>query len=166
MAPSKRTWIWILVAALGACVLFVVAIAGAGLYFVSSHVSSKTSTSAEAFSAFDAARAPFKDLPPVFEVDEREHIKQIRKIGDLPAGKTQPKQMHVLIWDSEDEKLMKVSVPFWVLRMGHKKIDIANNAFEIERMFQLDVKELERVGPLLLLDLRGTGGQRVLIWTQ
>jgi len=52
-----------------------------------------------------------------------------------------------------------------VLKMGHQKIDIANSPFEIERL-QLDVKELERVGPLLLLDLRSRGGQRVLIWTQ
>jgi hypothetical protein len=37
--------------------------------------------------------------------------------------------------------------------MGHQKIDIANSQFELERL-QLDVKELERVGPLLLLDLR------------
>ena len=165
MAPSKRTWLWIVLAALGLCVIAVIAIAGAGLYFVSSHVSTRTSTTAEAFSAFDAARAPFKDLPPVYEVDDRERVKQARKIADLPDGKTRAQQMHVLVWDAEHQKLVKVSVPFWVLKMGHQKIDIANSVFELERM-QLDVKELERVGPVLLLDLRSRGGQRVLIWTQ
>jgi hypothetical protein len=49
--------------------------------------------------------------------------------------------------------------------MGHQKIDIANSQFNLEHM-QLDMKQLERVGPLLLLDLRSRGGQRVLIWTQ
>jgi hypothetical protein len=165
MAPSKKTWLWIVLALLGLCVIFVIAIAGAGLYFVSHHVSTRTSTTAEALSAFDAARAPFKDLPPVYEVDERERVKQVRRIADLPDGKTRAQHMQVLVWDSEREKLVKVSVPFWVLRMGHQKIDIANSPFELERM-QLDVKELERVGPLLLLDLRSRGGQRVLIWTQ
>lgn len=165
MAPSKRTWLWIVLAALGLCVIFVIAIAGIGLYFVSSHVSTKTSTTAEAFSAFDAARAPFQDLPPVYEVDDRERVKQVRKIAELPDGKTRAHQMQVLVWDADRERLVKVSVPFWVLRMGHQKIDIANSPFEIERM-QLDVKELERVGPVLLLDLRSRGGQRVLIWTQ
>lgn len=165
MAPSKRTWLWIVLAALGLCVIFVIAIAGVGLYFVSSHVSTRTSTTAEAFSAFDAARAPFKDLPPVYEVDDRERVKQVRKIAELPDGKTRAHQMQVLVWDADRERLVKVSVPFWVLRMGHQKIDIANSPFEIERM-QLDVKELERVGPVLLLDLRARGGQRVLIWTQ
>jgi len=165
MAPSKRTWLWIVLAALGLCVIAVIAIAGAGLYFVSSHVSTRTSTTAEAFSAFDAARAPFKDVPPVYEVDDRERVKQARKIADLPDGKTRAQQMQVLVWDAEHQKLVKVSVPFWVLKMGHQKIDIANSVFELERM-QLDVKELERVGPVLLLDLRSRGGQRVLIWTQ
>src|SRR6185436_2173454 len=88
MAPSKRTWLWIVLAAFGLCVIFVIVIAGAGLYFVRSHVSTKTSTTAEAFSAFDAARAPFKDVPPVYEVDDRERVKQARKIADLPDGKT------------------------------------------------------------------------------
>ena len=165
MAPSKRTWLWIVLAALGLCVILVIAIAGAGLYFVSSHVSTRTSTTAEAFSAFDAARAPFKDLPPVYEVDDRERVKQVRKIAELPDGKTRAQQMQVLVWDADRERLVKVSVPFWVLRMGHQKIDIANSDFELERL-QLDVKELERVGPVLLLDLRSRGGQRVLIWTQ
>ena len=82
-----------------------------------------------------------------------------------PDGKTRARQMQVLVWDADHERLVKVAVPFWVLRMGHQKIDIANSPFEIERM-QLDVKELERVGPVLLLDLRSRGGQRVLIWTQ
>ena len=165
MAPSKRTWLWIVLAAFGLCVIFVIVIAGAGLYFVRSHVSTKTSTTAEAFSAFDAARAPFKDVPPVYEVDDRERVKQLRKVAELPDGKTRAQQMQVMVWDADRERLVKVSVPFWVLRMGHQKIDIANSPFELERL-QLDVKELERVGPVLLLDLRSRGGQRVLIWTQ
>ena len=165
MAPSKRTWLWIVLAAFGLRVIFVIMIAGAGLYFVRSHVSTKTTTTAEAFSAFDAARAPFKDIPPVYEVDDRERVKQLRKLTELPDGQTRAQYMQVLVWDADRERLVKVSVPFWVLRMGHQKIDIANSPFEIERL-QLDVKELERVGPLLLLDLRSRGGQRVLIWTQ
>ena len=165
MARPKRLWLWILLAAIGLCVLFVIVLAGAGLYFVRSHVSTKATTPAEAFSAFDTARAPFKDLPPVYEIDEREHVKVLRKLAQLPDGKTRAKEMQVLVWDADRERLVKVAVPFWVLNMGHRKIDIANGQFSIEDM-QLDIKQLERVGPLLLLDLRSRGGQRVLIWTQ
>ena len=165
MAVKKRTWLWIVLALLGLCVIFVIVIAGAGLYYVSSHVNTRTATSAEAFKAFDDARAPFKDVPPVYEIDEHERVKELRKLADLPEGTTRPKDMYVLVWDVDRERLVKVTVPLWVLKMGHQKIDIANSQFKLERM-QLDVKQLERVGPLLLLDLRGSGGQRVLIWTQ
>ena len=165
MARSKRTWLWILLAVIGLGVIFLIVLAGAGLYFVRSHVSSKVTTPAEAFSAFDNARAPFKDLPPVYEIDDRERVKELRTLADLPDGKTRAKEMQVLVWDADREKLVKVAVPFWVLKMGHQKIDIANSQFNLEHM-QLDMKQLERVGPLLLLDLRSRGGQRVLIWTQ
>lgn len=165
MARSKRTWLWILLAVIGLGVIFLIVLAGAGLYFVRSHVSSKVTTPAEAFSAFDNARAPFKDLPPVYEIDDRERVKELRTLADLPDGKTRATEMQVLVWDADREKLVKVAVPFWVLKMGHQKIDIANSQFNLEHM-QLDMKQLERVGPLLLLDLRSRGGQRVLIWTQ
>ena len=56
-------------------------------------------------------------------------------------------------------------MPFWVLRLGRQKIDIAQGAFDFQRM-ELDVPELERVGPVLLFDLRRSGGERVLVWTQ
>jgi hypothetical protein len=165
MARPKRLWLWIVLAVIGLCVIFVIAIAGAGLYFVSSHVSRKATTPVEAFKAFDVARAPFKDVQPVFEIDDRENVKVLRKIGDLPDGKMRAKEMQVLVWDADRENLVRVAVPFWVLKLGHRKIDIANSQFKLEEM-QLDVKELERVGTLLLLDLRTSGGQRVLIWTQ
>ena len=37
--------------------------------------------------------------------------------------------------------------------------------FDFERM-ELDVNELERVGPVLLFEHRSNAGERVLIWTQ
>jgi hypothetical protein len=52
-----------------------------------------------------------------------------------------------------------------MLRLGRQKIDIASGAFDFERM-QLDVNELERVGPVLLFDVHEGSGKRVLIWTQ
>ena len=101
MARSKRTWLWILLAVIGLGVIFLIVLAGAGLYFVRSHVSSKVTTPAEAFSAFDNARAPFKDLPPVYEIDDRERVKELRTLADLPDGKTRATEMQVLVWDAD-----------------------------------------------------------------
>ena len=165
-APKKRrTWLWILLAFMALCILGIIAIAGAGLYFARQHFQSKTVTASQAFKEFDEARAPFKDAKPIFEIDAREHPKQVKRLTELPTSKTRAEHMRILVFDDDRGKLVQLSLPFWLLRMGKQKIDLADEAFDLERL-QLDVKELERVGPVLLLDYRPRGGQRVLIWTQ
>src|SRR5215207_9018228 len=102
----KRTWLWIIAGVLGVGVLCVIAVAGFGLYFVSSHVSTRTSTSADAFKAFDQARLQFKDVPPMYEVDDRERVKQLRALRQLPDGARRAEQMYVLVWDADRERLV------------------------------------------------------------
>ena len=57
------------------------------------------------------------------------------------------------------QRLVKVSLPFWVLKFGKQKIDIMEGGFDFQRL-QLDVNELQRVGPILLFDYRSNGGER------
>ena len=161
----RRTWLWILVAVFGLGVVCVIAIAGFAMYFFSTHISSKPLSPAEAFKAFDQAKAPFKDQAPLFEMDDRERIKALRQLSELPAAKQPAQHMYVLVWSPEKEKLVKLSLPFWVLRLGRQKIDVGSDVFDMKRM-ELDVKQLERVGTMLVLDHRDGTGQRVLIWTQ
>lgn len=165
MAPSKKTWLWILVAVLGLGVVFVIAVAGFGVYFVSNHVRAGQSTSADAFRSFDEARARFKEQPPVFELDNREHPRQLRQFADMPASATKADLLYILAWDPDRERLVKVSMPFWVLRLGRQKIDLMSGGFDFQSL-QLDVNQLDRVGPVLLFDYRTPNGQRVLVWTQ
>jgi hypothetical protein len=75
--------------------------------------------------------------------------------------------MVVMVWDQDKERLVQVSMPFWLLKLGRRKIDLANGdrGFDIERL-NIDVGELERIGPMLVLDLRSASGERVLVWTQ
>jgi hypothetical protein len=165
MAGKRRTWLWVLVAVFGLGVLGVMAMAGAGMYFVSKHVHAGPSSSADAFRAFDKAAERFKDVKPMFELDEHERPRQLRQFGDMPTSKSKVENMWILAWDPDRERLVKVSLPFWLLKLGRQKIDIMNGGFDIERM-QLDMNELQRVGPILLFDHRSSSGERVLIWTQ
>jgi hypothetical protein len=162
---KRRTWLWILVGVLGLGMVSVIGLAGFGMYFVTRHVHAGPSTSADAFRAFDEARAAFKDTPPVFDLDDRDRPRMVRQLTDLPTSKTRPEVVWLLAWDPDEERLVKLSLPFWMLRLGRQKIDIASGAFDFERM-QLDVNELERVGPVLLFDVHEGSGKRVLIWTQ
>ena len=165
MAFSRRTWLWILLTVVGLCVVAVIAVAGFGMYFVRSHVSTATITPTQAFKTFDAAGARFKDARPVFEVDDRRHPRLTRKLSDMPSSSEKADYVWILAWDPDKQRLVKVSLPFWVLKFGRQKIDIMDGGFDIERL-QLDVNELHRVGPVLLFDYKSANGERVLIWTQ
>ena len=161
----RRTWLWILVGMFGLVVVCVVAVAGFGMYFVSTHVSTKTSSESEAFRTFDQAKALFRDQAPLFEIDDRERLKAMRKLSDLPAARQRAEHMYVLVWNPEKERLVKLSLPFWVLRLGRQKIEVGSDVFDVRKL-DIDVKQLERAGSLLVLDHRDRTGQRVLIWTQ
>lgn len=165
MALKRKTWIWIVVSIVGVGFLCVAAIAGFGFYFISHNVKASKSTSGEAFKAFDEARKPFQDMQPLFELDRRDEPKMTRPLESMPAGATRPQTMYILAWDPDKERLARVSMPFWMLRLGRKKIDLTSGGFDFERL-QLDIEQLERVGPIILFDYRPQNGQRVLVWTQ
>jgi len=165
MAVKRKTWIWIAVSIVVVGFLCVAAIAGFGFYFIRHNVQASKSTSTEAFKAFDEARKPFQDMQPLFELDRRDEPKMTRPLETLPAGATRPQTMYILAWDPEKERLARVSMPFWMLRLGRKKIDLTSGGFDFQRL-QLDIEQLERVGPIILFDYRPQSGQRVLVWTQ
>lgn len=165
MSPSRRTWIWIIVAVLGLGIICIIGVAGAGMYFVSQHFKASKISTADAIKAIDEARVRFKTDQPVFLLDKSDHPRQVRKFEDMPTSTTKTQSVYVLAWDPDKERLVRVSLPFWMLRLGRQKIDISSGDFDFQRL-QLDMKELQRVGPVLLFDLRTRNGAHVLVWTQ
>jgi hypothetical protein len=165
MAPSRKTWLWILVAVVGFGVLCIVGLAGFGMYFVSNHVHAGRATTADAFRAIDEAKAKFQTEKPVYELDKTEHPRQVRNFSDMPTSATKTNNVWVLAWDPDRERLVRLSLPFWVLKLGRQKIDVTSGGFDFQRL-QLDINELQRVGPVLLFDFRSPNGDRVVIWTQ
>jgi hypothetical protein len=165
MATAK-TWLWIIVGFIGICVLGLVVIAGAGIYFVSHHISVRSTSSPQALRSLDATRARF-NATPLIEIDPFDHPREIRDTADLPTSSLTPTDLYVLAWNPDEEKLARVSVPLWVLRLGRHRIEIlkSSRGFNLESL-NLDIAELERIGPALVLDYRNPSGERVLIWTQ
>ena len=164
---AAKTWLWIILGFVGICVLSLVATAGAGVYFVSHHIAMQKTTSVEAIRTFDAARTRFSAAQPIIEVDSLERPREARPIAELPTSLVKPTDLLVLAWNPEEGHLAKVSLPFWLLRFGKRKIDFLNDShgFNFERL-NLDPTELERIGPALILDYGTPNGERVLIWTQ
>jgi hypothetical protein len=167
MAPSKKTWLWIIGIFFAVCVVALIVVAGVGVYFVSRHVATERATMADAGRAFDLARARFKDQKPLIAFEALEHPQPPRPLADLPTSKTTPNELRILVWDPDEQRIVRLTLPFWLLRLGRRKIDVVDpsSGFDMDRL-NLDVNELERIGPALVMDFRATTGERVLIWTQ
>jgi hypothetical protein len=167
MTSSRKTWVWIVAGGLGAVLAFLIALAGAGVYFVSRHIHSERMTSGDALTAFEAAAMPFGTRRPLYELDSSEEPRLARPLEQLPTAPRPADSLSILAWDPESERLVRVSLPFWSLRLGRMKMSVtgAEQRFDLARL-HLDVDELARIGPALVFDFRGREGVRVLLWTQ
>lgn len=164
---TRKTWLWIVFGILGFCVLMLLGVAGAGVFFVAHHIAVQQTTSSNALRTFDTTRAWFAPAQPILEIDAFERPRETRRLAELPTSPSKPTNLYVLAWNPEDGKLARVTLPFWLLRLGHQKVEFLDSkrGFNFDRL-NLDVPELERVGPALVLDYRSPAGERVLIWTQ
>ena len=167
MGLSKKAWIWIIVGVLGTCLVAVLAVAAAGMYFVGHHISTAHSDRTDAARRFDEARAPFKNQAPLLDLDTLGQPHAVRPLRDLPTSNVKPENLWILAWNPRDERVARVSLPFWILRLGKRKLDIStgDRTFDFGSL-DLDIEELERIGPALVLDHTRPTGERVLVWTQ
>jgi hypothetical protein len=160
-----RTWVWIIAGVIGLGILGIVAMAAAGLWFVRSHVEVRTTTVTAASGDFDAVRARFSAQKPLIELDD--HGEFIRANTDRPAGSIRPQSLNVMAFDSDDEKVVRMDLPFWLLRLksGGTRFSMGGGDVDLAKL-RLTVEDLERFGPTLILDHKDQKGSRVLIWSQ
>ena len=89
---SRRTWVWVVVGTGGVCLVGLIAVAGAGVYFVSRHISTERSTSADAIRAFDGVKATFPDQRPLYELDNEERPTMPRPFSEFPTSAKRPRR--------------------------------------------------------------------------
>jgi hypothetical protein len=160
-----KTWVWVVVGVIAIGILGIVALAAAGLWFVRSHVDVKQTTAAAATSDFDTVRARFAGTKPLIELDERGDF--IHANTDRPDGTVRPQSLNVMAFDANDDKVIRMELPFWLLRLksDHSSFRMNGESVDLAKM-HLTVEDLERYGPTLILDHNDRKGARVLVWTQ
>ncbi len=82
----------------------------------------------------------------------------MRRLRDLSQAPT---------WEPDQGRIVNFKLPLWVMAMGQRKVDfgVGAESFDLRRL-ELDINEITRVGSLLIVDVRGRSGERVLIWTE
>jgi hypothetical protein len=164
-APRKsRKALWIVLGVVLFIVLCIVAFAAFGFYFLANNMRMEQATAVQAGASFDEVRARFKESP-LITLDGDDRVTLSRRPPDTPPAE-KPQHMHVMAYDTDDSRIVRVTIPFWMLRMGRENIKLGSGDGVNFEDLRLSAEELERYGPALLLDHRDRKGQRVLVWTQ
>ena len=165
MAGKLKTWVSIIVGVVVMCVLGLVGMAAAGLWFAKTHIDVRTVSAATAVTDFEEVRRQFTNQKPLIELDERGHF--VHANTDRPTSDRRPQSLNVMAFDPDEGRVVKMDIPFWLLRlkMRGSRVDIGHDSFDLSDM-KLTVEDLERYGPTLIVDHKGRAGERVLVWSQ
>ena len=167
MAGKVKTWVWVVAGIFIVGILGIVAMAGVGIYFFSQHIETSTASPALAERDFEQIKKQFQDQKPLIELDRNgRYIRSNTEIKAKPGVKA-PDSVHVIAFDTGDGRVVKVTIPFWLLRLKMRgaTIDLNGRSMDLEDL-RLTVEDLERFGPILIVDYKSPNGERVLVWSQ
>jgi hypothetical protein len=164
MTRNQRT---ILLAVVAAVVMVVTVVVGVSVWFATSLVHNTDMSETAAMQTIDDVRARFGALPPVLTLQPQGVTMSRRPPDTGPAGDL--KTLHVLRWDQFEERLTRVEVPFWLLRLRDGPIDVSyddGTGAGVKVPLTIRVSDLERFGPALLLDGSMPDGGHVVAWSE
>lgn len=108
--------------------------------------------------------------------DPRPQFAAARREAERLQGRKGPaKELNVLVYDASDRKLVRVSIPMWLARRIEEKVDwekeIDWDGDERERdryarsvRRHVNLREIEKAGLGLLVEVDEEGGEQVLVW--
>ena len=169
MAEKKiPTWAAILIAGVIIVGMLAVAAVGGAALFIYRHVNATFTGQENATEQFSRARARFAGQLPLIEIAVGDEPVVHRELVKGAAGHRLD-AIRVLAYDRRAGKLVRVSIPFWLLHLvpsNHFSF-LNDNGIEIDSdRVRLTLEDLERRGPGLVLDTKDRHGSEVLIWTE
>ena len=125
-----------------------------------------SSSSSDAETEFTAVRQKFGDREPLMELNGGvPRFTKARDQASSTGGSLQT--LHFLVWDPDEEKVIRFSVPFWLMRLKKDPIRFSAYAsgFDDEGV-TLRPEDVEKYGPGIILDSTTRDGERILFWAQ
>lgn len=164
---NRKTWIWIALGVAGFLVLAFLAVAGLGAIVVLRHMQVSQATPARATVEFDQVRGRFRGQRALIELKDRRRMDDTELERRKASAAGEPATvLHVLAWNSREEKLVRLTIPMWLVKWssrGSYRLDLGGDV-SIEDM-HLDAEGLEQAGPALVLDHEESDAH-VLLWTE
>jgi hypothetical protein len=168
---QKRTkgCLWIaLGVAIVAVMVGIALVAGAGFWVYQTVAPAATFVDQDgADQQLEAIRTRFPSRVPLIDADAPAGEPRLRPEGRPPfTGELQ--SLHVAAYDRTAGKLVRFSIPFWLLRLAPDgNVSFGDDALdELAGREKLTVRELEAFGPGLLIDEAKPDGDRVIVWTE
>jgi hypothetical protein len=168
---EKRTkgCLWIALGLAIVCAMVGVAlVAGAGFWVYQTVAPAASFVDQDTADAeLEAIRTRFPSRVPLIDPDAPEGEPRFKPEG-RPAFTGELRSLHVAAYDKGAGKLVRFSIPFWLLRMAPEgKVSFGDEALdELAGREKLTVRELEAFGPGLLIDEAKPDGDRVIVWTE
>lgn len=168
---KKRSWGLIILG----IVLFLL-VAGAGLvvtvgYLLYRQFDMETVSTSSPDEEFEAVMARFEGREPFIEIN-REGPPTVHRESQQ-AQSTPLSKIHVLVWEPREDRLVRFSMPFWLVRLtGGKGITVGDQHGDEDGFVFGNVRvnvtaaDLEKFGPGLIVNHRDPDGERVLVWTE
>jgi len=159
----------IILGILGAIVVVIVLLVAGGAWLITSVLHRQEADEVSAKATFAAARAHFKGAKPLFELGPDGPV--LTRPVPATVWATTLHTMHVLIWESDEQRLTRADVPLALLRLTDSPIDFfrftegRHGRSPRQRVASIRLSELERFGPALLADTEVEPGHPVLVWT-
>jgi hypothetical protein len=150
----RRTWLYVLGGLVLICMMTGISLVVGGFVMFNRHVRTESIGPAQAAVEFEQTAARFANSIPLIELREGERM-FVRRSPERPR---QPiEALHLLIYDADDERLVRVTVPGWLLRLaptsnGHTAIHIDGVDGLDDGENPVSLEDLERHGPGLIVD--------------
>lgn len=166
----KKTWISVAIAAVLVLGILAAAAVGGTAYFFARHVHTQAVETADATKEFASARGRFSGEPALIVMQRGDQPVLHRELLKTEMPSKPLETLRVLAYDPDAEKLVRVSIPFWLLRLAptNKRMSfLSDNGidFDSDRV-HLSLDDLERRGPGLVVDHTDRRGSLLLVWTE
>lgn len=165
---KKVSWGWIIFGIVAFTVLvgvIFVAVAGVVVY-QQFGFKSTPATERSALQTFEAQAKRFEGQRPLIVLEDGEPV--VHK-PDRHRRKTPIEALHVMVWEPSEERVVSLTIPFWLIRMTNGrpiKLSASDDGREVAPQLKITADDLERFGPGLILQYNDEDGERVLVWAK